>query len=171
MAIKDLKYGTPEVFNVVIEIPQGSQDKYEYDEEMDVIKLDRVLYGAQRFPFNYGFIPETRALDGDHTDVLLFATNPLMVGSVAEARPIGFVEMIDGGDIDNKIIAVPTKDPRFSDMQELSDIASHTLKEIQNFFETYKVLQGKKVEIKGFEKKERAIEEIKKTVEAYSKEH
>jgi len=171
MAIKDLKIGTPEQFNVVIEIPAGSQDKYEYDEEADVIKLDRVLYGAQRYPLNYGFIPETRALDGDHTDVLLFGTNPFMVGSVVEVRPIGFMEMIDGGEIDNKILAVPVKDPRFLGMQDLSDIPSHTLKEIQNFFETYKVLQNKKVEIKGFGKREDAIKEIKETSEAYLKSH
>src|SRR5947209_3971020 len=82
MNIKDLPFGELEAFNAVIEIPKGSQDKYEYDEELDVIKLDRVLYGSQRFPFNYGFVPETRAEDGDHTDVLLLSTNPLVPGCV-----------------------------------------------------------------------------------------
>lgn len=170
MNIKDLPFGEPEKFNVVIEIPQGSQDKYEYDEEFDVIKLDRVLYGAQRFPANYGFIPQTRAEDGDHTDVLLFTTNPIMVGAVVVARPIGFMEMLDAGEVDNKIIAVPVADPRFSDVQSLDDVGEHKLKEIQNFFETYKVLQGKKVEVKGFQDKAAALAAIEKTREAFSKE-
>lgn len=170
MSIKTLPFGEIDEFNVVIEIPQGSQDKYEYDEKLDIIKLDRVLYGAQRYPVNYGFIPETRALDGDHTDVLLFATNPLISGCVATARAIGFMEMVDGGDIDNKILAVPTEDPRFTDIQNLEDLPAHLLKEIQNFFETYKVLQNKKVEVKGFYGKDRALQEIESTRKAYSEE-
>ena len=170
MNIKDLPFGEPEKFNVVIEIPQGSQDKYEYDEELDVIKLDRVLYGAQRFPANYGFIPQTRAEDGDHTDVLLLTTNPIMAGAIVVARPIGFMEMLDAGEVDNKIIAVPVADPRFSGYQSLEDVGEHQLKEIQNFFETYKVLQGKKVEVKGFQDKAAALAAIESTREAYSKE-
>ncbi|MBX4187831.1 MAG: inorganic diphosphatase [Candidatus Doudnabacteria bacterium] len=170
MNIKDLPFGEIEKFNVVIEIPQGSQDKYEYDEKLDVIKLDRVLFGSQRFPANYGFIPQTRAEDGDHTDVVLLATNPINSGFIVSARAIGFMEMIDGGEIDNKIIAVPTEDPRFKDIQALEDLPEHRLKEIQNFFETYKLLQNKKVEVKGFHGKEQAVQEIEKTKEVYSKE-
>lgn len=170
MNIKDLPFGEIEKFNVVVEIPMGSQDKYEYDEELDVIKLDRVLYGAQRYPANYGFIPQTRAEDGDHTDVVLFTTNPIMPGAMVTARAIGFMEMVDAGEKDNKIIGVPTEDPRFNHIQTLQDLGEHVLKEVQNFFETYKVLQGKKVEVKGYQNKNRAIEEIEKTKEAYSKE-
>jgi inorganic pyrophosphatase len=170
MNIKDLPFGEIEKFNVVVEIPQGSQDKYEYDEELDVIKLDRVLYGSQRFPANYGFVPQTRAEDGDHTDVVLLTTNPINSGFVVTARALGFMEMIDGGEVDNKIIAVPTEDPRFSDVQTLEDLPEHKLKEIQNFFETYKLLQKKKVEVKGFQDKDRAIQELEKTKEVYSKE-
>lgn len=170
MNIKDLPFGENEKFNVVVEIPQGSQDKYEYDEELDVIKLDRVLFGSQRFPANYGFIPQTRAEDGDHTDVVLITTNPINSGFVVAARALGFMEMIDGGEVDNKIIAVPTEDPRFKDIQTLEDLPEHKLKEIQNFFETYKLLQNKKVEVKGFQGKDRAIEELEKTKEAFSKE-
>lgn len=171
MNIKDLPFGDVEAFHVVVEIPQGSQDKYEYDEKLDVIKLDRVLYGAQRFPTNYGFIPKTRAEDGDHADVLLFSTNPLISGSVVEARPIGFMEMIDTGEKDSKILAVPTSDPRFNDVLTIEDLPEHKLKEIQNFFETMKVLQGKKVEVKGFDGKERAIKELEATKKAFSAEH
>lgn len=171
MSIKDLPFGEMEAFNVVVEIPEGSQDKYEYDEKLDVIKLDRVLYGANRFPVNYGFVPETRALDGDHADVALLSTNPIATGSIVVARAIGFMEMIDSGEQDNKIIAVPIVDPRFSDVQSLGDLPQHKLKEIQNFFETYKVLQGKKVEVKGFAGKDRAIKELQDTKKAYSAEH
>jgi inorganic pyrophosphatase len=170
MNIKDLPFGEPEKFNVVIEISQGSQDKYEYDEELDVIKLDRVLYGSQRFPANYGFIPQTRAEDGDHTDVLLFTTNPIMSGAIVAARPIGFMAMLDAGEVDNKILAVPVSDPRFDSVKDLTDLPEHKLKEIQNFFETYKLLQNKKVEVNGFENRAKALEEIAKTREAYSKE-
>ena len=171
MSVRNLPFGTPEKFNVVIEITQGSQDKYEYDEELDVIKLDRVLYSAQRFPANYGFIPETRADDGDHTDVLLFSTNPLMPGSVATARAIGIMNMIDNGEIDNKIIAVPTEDPRFSHVKTLKDIPEHPFKEIRNFFETYKLLQNKIVTVGEFEDHDKALEYIQKTIEVYKKEH
>lgn len=170
MGIKDLKFGEVEKFNVVIEVPKGSQDKYEYSESEDVIKLDRVLYGSQRFPFNYGFVPETRAKDGDHADVLLISTNSLFPGVVVEARAIGFMEMVDGGDQDNKILAVPVSDPRFSDTQNLKDVPEHILKEIQNFFETYKILQKKQVEVKGFDGKDRAIKELEETRKAYTEE-
>src|SRR6478672_7619639 len=125
MSLKQVPFGSPEKFNVIIEISQGSQDKYEYDEELDVIKLDRVLYSAVRFPANYGFIPETRADDGDHTDVLLFSTNPIMPGAVVEARAIGFMNMNDSGEIDNKILAVPVADPRYEHVKALKDLSEH----------------------------------------------
>ena len=171
MNIKNLPFGEMEAFHVVVEIPQGSQDKYEYDEELDVIKLDRVLYSAQRYPTNYGFVPETRAEDGDHTDVLLFSTNPLVAGCVAEARAIGFMDMIDGGEVDNKILAVPVKDPRFKDIQSLDDLPQHLLLEIKNFFENIKVLQGKVVEVRGFGDKARALQELESTKKAYEAQH
>ncbi len=170
MSIHSLPFGTPEKFHVLVEIPKGSQDKYEYDEELHVMKLDRVLYSSQIFPTNYGFIPETRALDGDHADAMLFSTNPIFPGTVVEARAIGFMEMIDSGEVDNKILAVPVKDPRFSEYKDLSSIPPHVLKEIQNFYENIKVLQGKKVEVKGFEGPERAIQELKETNERFQKE-
>jgi inorganic pyrophosphatase len=170
MGLHNVPFGEVEAFNVVIEISMGSQDKYEYDEKLDVIKLDRVLYSSYRFPANYGFVPETRAEDGDHTDVVLLSTNPLMAGTVAEARAIGFMEMVDSGEVDNKIIAVPTKDPRFSDIKTLEDLPEHRIKEIKNFFETYKILQNKTVEIKGFQGVDRAKEELVKTREVYGAE-
>ncbi len=171
MSLKHIPFGSPEKFNVIIEISQGSQDKYEYDEELDVIKLDRVLYSSQRFPANYGFIPETRAEDGDHADVLLFSTNPIIPGAVVEARAIGFMNMIDSGEADNKILAVPTSDPRFSDVKSLEDLPEHSAKEIKNFFETYKLLQNKTVTIDGFAGVDEAIKFIRSTRETYKSEH
>jgi inorganic pyrophosphatase len=170
MSIHNLPFGEPEAFNAVIEIPKGSQDKYEYDEKLDVIKLDRVLFSSQIYPANYGFIPETRAADGDHSDVLLLSTNPLAPGTVAVCRPIGIMDMVDAGEVDNKIIAVPVVDPRFADVMSLEDLPVHALKEIQNFFETYKILQNKKVEVKGFRDKTAALEELKNTRDAFTRE-
>jgi inorganic pyrophosphatase len=171
MSLKDVTFGSPEKFNVIIEISQGSHDKYEYDEELDVIKLDRVLFSAQRYPYNYGFIPETRADDGDHTDVLLFSTNPIFPGAVVEARAIGFMNMEDGGEIDNKILAVPTEDPRFANVKSLADLSEHSTKEIKNFFETYKLLENKSVKVGEFEEADKARDYIVKTYEVYKAEH
>ena len=170
MSLQNIPFGEPEKFNVVIEIVQGSQDKYEYDEKLDVIKLDRVLYGSQRYPANYGFIPQTRAEDGDHSDALVFSTNPLFPGAVVEARPIGMMNMVDNGEVDNKILAVPVSDPRFADILSLEDLPQHILNEIKNFFETYKELQGKKVTVSGYVSKEDALKELEKTREAFLKE-
>jgi inorganic pyrophosphatase len=167
MGLKDVPFGSLEKFNVIVEISQGSQDKYEIDEELDVIKLDRVLFSSQRYPFNYGFIPQTRADDGDHTDVLLFSTNPIFPGAVVEARAIGFMNMVDGGEIDNKILAVPAKDPRFASVKSFAELSEHTPKEIQNFFATYKILENKTVEVGEFDTSEKALEYIEKTRKVY----
>lgn len=171
MSLKDVPFGSPEKFNVIIEIAQGSQDKYEYDEELDVVKLDRVLFSSVRYPSNYGFIPETRADDGDHTDVLVFSTNPIFPGAVVEARTIGFMNMVDSGEIDNKILAVATADPRFKHVKSIADMSEHSPSEIKNFFETYKLLENKTVSIGEFEDAEKAMEYIEKTREAYKNEH
>lgn len=170
MALKDVPFGSLEKFNVIIEIPQGSQDKYEYDEKYDVIKLDRVLYTAQRYPYNYGFIPQTRSEDGDPADVLLFSTNPFFPGAVVEARAIGFMNMVDSGENDNKILAVPVEDIRFSHVQSLKEIPEHSPKEIQNFFETYKLLQNKEVSVGAFEDSDKAKQYLQKAVERFQAE-
>ena len=171
MSLKDVPFGSVDKFNVIIEISQGSHDKYEYDEELDVIKLDRVLFSAQRYPYNYGFIPETRADDGDHTDIVLFSTNPIFPGAVVEARAIGFMNMEDSGEIDNKILAVPTEDPRFTHVKSLADLPEHSPKEIKNFFETYKILENKSVKVGEFEDASKAREYIEQTRKVYEQEH
>ncbi len=167
MGLKDVPFGSLEKFNVIVEIPQGSQDKYEYDKDIDLIKLDRVLFTAQRYPANYGFVPQTLAEDGDCADVLLFSTNPFFPGAVVEARALGYMNMVDTGESDNKILCVPTKDVRFKDVQSLADLPEHSFKEIKNFFETYKLLQDAVVTVGEFEPKEKAFEYLEKTVKAF----
>lgn len=141
----------PAEVNAVIEINRGSKNKYEIDKETGMIALDRVAHTAQDFPFDYGFIPQTHWHDGDALDVIVLTTHPLLPGILVKVRPIALLKMIDSGDNDNKLIAVPVDDPRFVDMKDLGDINKHTLKEIEHFYSTYKKLQNKEVQVEGFE--------------------
>ena len=171
---KELSIGkkAPEIVNAVIEIPKGSHNKYEFDEEAGVFRLDRVLYSPFHYPLDYGFIPETRSEDGDHLDALVLGGDPLFPGCVLEIRPVGLLRMIDSGEADEKIIAVQEKNPRFSEIKDIKDIEGstpHLLKEIAHFFKVYKDLQGKKVEVGTWEGRESALAEIKKAQAAYKK--
>jgi len=162
----------PEVINVIIEIPKGSQNKYEFDEKLGIFKLDRVLYSPFFYPLDYGFIPQTRSEDGDHLDALVIGSDPVAQGAMVEARPVGIMKMIDGGDPDAKILCVQTKNPRFATIKDLKDIEAwqpHLLKEVAHFFETYKGLEGKKTEVQGWSDAAAAKDEIKKAAEAYGK--
>jgi inorganic pyrophosphatase len=162
----------PDVVNVVIEIQKGSSNKYEFDEKLGVFKLDRVLYSPFHYPLDYGFIPQTRSEDGDHLDALVIGSDSVMPGFLVEARPIGILRMIDGGDLDFKILAVQKANPRFDTIKDIKDVEAwqpHLLKEIAHFFERYKDLQDKKTEIQGWAGKADAIEEIKKAAAAYQK--
>lgn len=152
----------PEEFNVIVEIPKGSKNKYEIDKETGLIALDRVAHTTQDFPFDYGFAPQTLWDDGDALDVILLTTHPLLSGILVRARPIALMKMVDGGDADDKIIAVPVDDPRWSHVENLSDINKHTLKEMEHFYSTYKKIQKKEVHIAGFEDKESAQKAIQK---------
>lgn len=158
----------PEVVNVVIEIPAGSKNKYEYDEELDVIKLDRVGYAAMAHPYDYGFIPETRCEDGDHLDAFVLLDHSVFPGCVVAARPVGIMWMIDDGEADEKLICVPAKDPRYDHVTDLDQLSPHLPKEVQHFFEHYKDLQGKTCEIKGWGNAEQAKEMIEKSQAAYT---
>ena len=140
----------PEVVNVIVETPKGSQNKYQYDKKNNIIKLDRVLYSPFHYPGDYGFIPQTLCGDGDPLDGLVLVTEPTHPGILIECRPIGVMKMIDNGEEDDKILCVPADDPRFSGFKDLKDVAEHVLKEIAHFFSVYKQLQGKKVEVKGW---------------------
>jgi inorganic pyrophosphatase len=154
----------PAVVNVVIEVPRGSANKYEYDKELGAIKLDRVLYAAMSYPGDYGFIPSTLGGDGDPIDVVLLSTYPFLPGVVIEARVIGMLEMADDKGEDTKVLAVPSHDPRFADMHELDDVANHTLAEIEHFFLEYKTLEGKKVLSEGWRNREAALVVINEAV-------
>ncbi len=160
----------PEEFTVVIEVPSGSQNKYEIDKETGLIKLDRVLYSSIHYPGDYGLIPRTLWTDGDPVDVLVLTTNSLFPGILVDVRPVGVLKMVDKGEEDDKIIAVPVNDPRFAHVQDINDIPPHLKKEIRNFFETYKQLQGVKVIVQEeFMNKEYAKKVILKGLELYKK--
>lgn len=146
----DIDAGTEDSVNAIIEIPKFSKNKYEIDKETGMIALDRVMHSAQDYPFDYGFVPQTLWDDGDALDVVLLTTYPLVPGILVPVRMVAIMDMIDDGDSDAKIIAVPKKDPRFDEVTDLGDINKHTLKEIEHFFATYKKVQNKNVEVKGF---------------------
>ncbi len=154
--------------NVIVEIPRGVKNKYEIDKETGVIKLDRVNHTAQAYPFDYGFVPQTLWDDGDALDVVLLTTEPLFPGLLLEARPVGIMHMVDGGEADEKIIAVPAGDPRFKDVKDIQDVNAHTLKEISHFFATYKQLQNKTVEVGEFENAAAAKTAFARAVKLYS---
>lgn len=146
--LHDVHPGSKEEMNVIIEIPKDSHNKYEIDKETGLIKLDRANYSSAAYPFDYGFVPQTLWEDGDALDVIVLTTYPLNVGVLVTARPVGLLNMIDSGDPDDKVIAVPAEDKRFDDIKDIGDVNKHTLKEIAHFFETYKQLKGKPVEVK-----------------------
>lgn len=137
-------------FDVLIEIPRGSRNKYEYDFELKRIRFDRMLYSSMMYPADYGFIPETLALDGDPLDVLVWFTEPSFPGCVVEVKPIGVFYMADDKGDDEKIICVPVSDPIACKMNDLSDVNEHFQKEVEHFFQVYKDLENKKVEVRGW---------------------
>lgn len=157
----------PNTFNTIIEVPRNSANKYEIDKETGLIKLDRVLYSSHYYPFDYGFAPQTYWHDKDPLDVMVLTTFELIPGILVEVRPLGVLGMIDGGDSDAKIVAVPAQDPRYNHYKSLKDVGEHQLKEIENFFNTYKILQGKEVKTTGFEDAEAAMKIVEESVQLY----
>lgn len=150
----------PDELNTVIEIPRGSKNKFEIDKETGMIALDRVTYTTQDFPFDYGFVPQTLWDDGDALDVILLTTHPLFPGILARVRPVGLMHMRDDGDRDDKIIAVPVDDPRWSSVKDIADVNPHTLEEMKHFYSTYKNLQNKEVVVDGFKGRAEAVEAL-----------
>jgi len=160
----------PEVLNVVIEIPTGTNNKFEYDEEMDEIVLDRVLHSPMFYPTEYGFVPGTRSEDGDHLDIMVLTTYPTFPGCVMQVRPVGVLEMEDEEGIDPKILAVAAKDPHYHDVTELEDVNKHLRNEIVHFFEAYKHLEDKWAKVAGWQDKNYAIKMVKEAMERYNNE-
>lgn len=167
----DIDPGTKDSMNVIIEINKGSKNKYEVDKKTGLIALDRVGHTSQDFPFDYGFVPQSLWHDGDPLDVIVLTTYPLVPGILVKARPIAVMHMIDAGEGDDKIIAVPVEDPRFNHMKDLKHINPHMLKEMEHFYSTYKQLQNKVVKITGFEGKKVAEDSFKEGLKLYKDKH
>jgi inorganic pyrophosphatase len=151
----------PKEFNSVVEIPKDSMNKYELDKETGLLKLDRVLYSPVHYPGNYGFIPRTYWEDKDPLDVLILGSTSVHPLTIIKTRPLGILKMIDNLSEDDKIIAVPVKDPRYASFKDIKDLPKHRLREIKHFFKIYKELQDvlvKVVEIKGRKEAEKAIQ-------------
>lgn len=161
----------PQEVNCLVEIPKGSTNKYEYSPEWGVFRLDRVLYEAVFFPTEYGIIPQTwNEKDQDPLDVMVLSTFPTFPGCVIPCRPIGVIRILDTGEQDDKILAVPVNDPRFEQIKDLADLPPHFKKEISNFWENYSELQSeKKIKVEGWSGKDRAEEMIQKARENYQK--
>lgn len=157
----------PDSFTAVIEIPKGGKNKYEMDKETGLLFLDRVLYTATHYPANYGFIPRTFADDGDPLDVLVMCQESIVPMTLVQCYPIGVVKMVDGDDIDEKIIAVPFRDPSLSCYKDISELPKHTFDEIQHFFTVYKSLEGKNTAVKEVLGREDAIAIIQHCIEEY----
>lgn len=157
------------IVSVMIEIPKGSRNKYEYDKEEKTLKFDRMLFSAVHYPSDYGFIQETLALDGDALDALVLVWEPTFPGCIIDAKPVGLFKMWDEKGPDEKILCVPLYDPLWNHIESLSDIPPHLLKEIEHFFSIYKELEEKKTGVEGWEDHESAIRVIKESQQRYKK--
>ncbi len=155
--------------NAIVEIPKNSDIKYEYNLKTKMFEVDRILYGSNRYPQNYGFINNTLDWDGDPLDILIIANHEFLPGTIVPTRILGAMKMIDGGETDTKLIGVIDVDPRFDHIKTLDDVNENILNEISDFFENYKNLQKKTVEINGFEDLKYAIRELEETRELFNK--
>jgi inorganic pyrophosphatase len=164
MNLHDVPVGVnaPHEVNVIIEIPQGSSQKMEYDQRYGIMRLDRTLYSPLYYPYNYGFIPSTLYLDEDPLDILVLCNHPIPMNTLVKARPVGVLRMHDDKGPDDKIISVFAHDPRYEHMTRLTDISEHRRKEIVHFFQVYKDLEDKTVDIEGWFPVEIAHELISK---------
>ena len=161
---------TPESFLVCIEISKGSQCKYELDKSTGMLMLDRVLSTSTQYPANYGFIPKTYASDGDPLDVLVLCQESIVPMTLVKCYALGVILMVDNGQMDEKIIAVPESDPLWNSYKSMKELPPHYIKEMSNFFEVYKMLEDKETKINGTLDHDGAIEVIKECIERYNKE-
>ena len=160
---------TPTDFTAVIEIPKGSSCKYELDKKTGIMRLDRVLYTATHYPANYGFIPRTYADDGDPLDVLVLCSEQIVPMTLVQVYPIGAMRMIDGGKLDDKIIAVPFSDPTYRGIKSIDELPSHIFDEIMHFFTVYKQLESKQTAVKTLFDYAEAVDIIREAIAAYDK--
>ena len=160
----------PEVVEIVVEIPRGSRNKYEFDEEAEVFRLDRVLSSAVYYNFDYGFIEGTRAGDGDHTDALLIIDEPTFTGCHVWARPVGGLEMRDEKGFDFKVLCVALGDAHQAHIERLDQIRPHRLVEIEHFFQTYKLLEHKETDVVGWRDRDAALEVLRTDHERWNDE-
>ena len=160
---------SPNEVNALIEIPQGSRCKYEIDKKTGLLKLDRVIYSSFHYPVNYGFIPQTLGDDGDPLDILVMCSESIQPLCLVQATVIGNMQMIDSGEKDDKIIAVATKDPSVNHIKSIAELPPHFFAVLKNYFEQYKVLENKVVEIDDFQEKEIAYNVINEAINLYKK--
>ena len=158
----------PREFMAVVEIPMGSSVKYELDKETGLLKLDRILYSAVYYPANYAFIPQTLAEDDDPLDVLVFCQEPVVPLTIIQARTVGLMTMIDGGKKDHKIIAVASKDPEFNSYTDAQEMPPHRLMMLRRFFQDYKHLEGKAVEVDALQPAAATLNIIEESLARYS---
>ena len=161
----------PEVVRMIVEIPKNSSNKYEYDGALGVFRLDRALYSAVHYPGDYGFIPGTLAPDGDPLDMLVIVDDPSYPGVLLYARPVGMLDMMDQDEVDQKILAVPHRNPRFDQIHTIDQVFKHNLREFENFFSIYKELEGKRTEMRGWKGPREARDLIRQSREQYLKVH
>ena len=157
----------PASVNALIEIPQGSRSKYEVDKPTGLLRLDRVIYSSFQYPINYGFIPQTLGQDHDPLDILVLCSQPIQSLCLVEANVIGNMQMIDAGLVDDKIIAVAAKDPGVNYIKNIDALPEHFFAVLKNYFEQYKVLENKKVEINDFQNQDAAFTIINESIEFY----
>ncbi|SFQ32795.1 inorganic diphosphatase [Parafilimonas terrae] len=159
----------PRIVNAVIEISQGSRCKYEIDKESGLLKLDRVIYSSFYYPVNYGFIPQTYGDDKDPLDILVITSLPVQPLTLMEAKIVGVMQMVDGGDADDKIIAVANNDPGVNHYNNIEELPQHFFEELRHFFEEYKTLEKKSVTVSDFGDKAKALDIIEDAVLLYKK--
>jgi len=160
---------TPETFVCCIEISKGGKNKYELDKETGLLILDRVLYTSTHYPANYGFIPRTLADDDDPLDVLVICQEAIAPMTLVKCYPVGVIKMVDGNSIDEKIVAIPTKDPSLLGIRDVSELPKHTFNEMSHFFEVYKTLENTETSVTEVGGREEAVRVIAESIESYKK--
>jgi inorganic pyrophosphatase len=160
----------PDIIEAVVEIPTGSRNKYEFDEHAGVYRLDRVLSAAVHYAFDYGFVDETRADDGDHTDIMLLIREPTFTGCHVWARPVAGLEMSDENGRDFKILCVAIADPQYRHIRDIGDVSEQRLLEIEHFFATYKLLEDKEVDVLGWRSRDEALAVLREDRERWTRE-